>query len=81
MKIRTMVNTRTGMVSVYDSRVIDEMPWYEELIEAADARETSEEEFSDNESPAGVERKLHWKTALKLKAAQLEQEAEQDNGV
>ena len=62
-----MINTRTGMVSVFDQSVIDERSWYEEVIESA-------EESSGDETPAGVERKLHWKTALKLKAAQLEKE-------
>ena len=67
MTIRTMINTRTGMISVFDQRVIDERPWYEEVIEIP-------AEPPSKESPAGVERKLHWKTALKLKAAQLKEE-------
>lgn len=67
MKLRTMVNTRNGMVSVFDQSVIDERPWYEEIVESVI-------EPSGNETPVEPGRKLHWKTALKLKAAQIKEE-------
>lgn len=71
---KTMINTRTGKVVVYDKYLMIEMPWYELVPE-----KISEELTLENSEQLTVKNKLlkkpHWKTALKLRNNLLENQA------
>jgi hypothetical protein len=42
MTIRKMINTKTGMVSVFDQLVLNERDWYKEYIEEPEELVTEE---------------------------------------
>jgi hypothetical protein len=42
MTIRKMINTKTGMVSVFDQLVLNERDWYKEYIEEPEEVVTEE---------------------------------------
>ena len=46
-----MRNTRTGRVVVYHAGVIEEMPWYEHVVEEEDQPEQPQEETAAAEKP------------------------------
>lgn len=75
-----MINTRSGMVSVFDERVIEERPWYVAYEEGAPipADPTAEPvavevEVTQEESSEKPKRK-NWKDAIADKAKELEEE-------
>ena len=82
--IKTMINTRTGKVVVFDKYLMLEMPWYEIIPEKISEESTlnfhvNPPEISENCEQLTVKNKLlkkpHWKTALKLRNNLLENQA------
>lgn len=65
-----MRNTRTGRVVVYHAGVIEEMPWYEPVVETEAQPEQPQEEAVAAEKP----KRKSWKDAVAEKAQQLDGE-------
>ena len=63
-----MRNTKTGKVIVFNQSIIDEMPWYEPIIEEDPQPEQPVQETVAAEKP----KRKSWKDAVAEKAAQLE---------
>jgi hypothetical protein len=81
MTIKLMINTRSGMVSVFDVLVIEERPWYVAYEEGAPvpADPTAEPVAAEvveaqEDSPDKPKRKT-WKDAVAEKAKELEGDA------
>ena len=74
MKPKTMKNTRTGKVVVYDKTLIAEMPWYEPIIDEAQSEPVA---ALPEVQPIEIEgaKKVHWKTARKAYLQSMENSA------
>ena len=69
LKYKNMRNTKTGKVVVYNPYLIEEMPWYEPIIDEEEAQpEQPQEETAAAEKP----KRKNWKAALAEKAQELE---------
>ena len=66
-----MINTKTGKVCVYDQSVIDDMPWYQAVVESQ--QETVQEEPTVAEKP----KRKTWKDAVAEKAKTLEESSDE----
>lgn len=75
-----MRNTRTGKVVVYNPYLIEEMPWYEPIIEEETQPEQPQDESAETAetAPAEKPKRKTWKDAVAEKAAQLEEPAPQE---
>ena len=69
-----MRNTRTGKVVVYHPAIIEEMPWYEAIVDEEPQPEQPQEEAAAAEKP----KRKTWKDAVAEKAAQLDESAPQE---
>jgi len=66
-KPKLMRNTKTGKVCVYNKSVIDEMPWYEPIVD-----EPQPEQIPQESAAVETPKRKSWKHALAAKAAELE---------
>ena len=69
MTLRKMINTKTGMVSVFDQLVLNERDWYKEYLDD-EAKEPSVE--VEDSAPAEEKKRKSLKQALQEKAQELE---------
>jgi hypothetical protein len=73
MTLRKMINTKTGMVSVFDQLVLDERDWYKEHFDdEAQAPAPSVEVEADESAPAEEKKRKSLKQALQDKAEELQ---------
>jgi hypothetical protein len=72
-KPKNMRNTRTGKVIVYNPYLIEEMPWYEPIIE----EETQPEQVPSEPVAAEKPKRKTWKDAVAEKAQELAPAAEE----
>lgn len=63
-----MRNTRTGKVVVYNPYLIEEMPWYEPILDEEPQPEQPQQEAAAAEKP----KRKTWKDAMADKAKELE---------
>ena len=71
MTIRKMINTKTGMVSVFDQLVLNERDWYKEFFDENNS--TPSEAIESDESVQSEEKKRRsLKQALQDKAEKLQ---------
>lgn len=84
MTVKLMINTKTGMVSVFDERIIEERPWYVPYTEgdpipqdptvprqAVAAEPVAEPEEDSVDKP----KRKNWKEAIAEKAQELSEQA------
>lgn len=73
MTLRKMINTKTGMVSVFDQLVLDERDWYKEHFDdEAQAPAPSVEVEAEDSAPAEEKKRKSLKQALQEKAEELQ---------
>lgn len=73
MTLRKMINTKTGMVSVFDQLVLDERDWYKEHFDdEAQQPAPSIEVEADESAPTEEKRRKSLKQALQDKAEELQ---------
>lgn len=73
MTLRKMINTKTGMVSVFDQLVLDERNWYKEHFDdEAQEPAPSVAVEADESAPAEEKKRKSLKQALQEKAEELQ---------
>ena len=91
MTVKLMINTKTGMVSVFDERIIEERPWYVPYTEGdpipqdptvprqAVAAEPQAEVAESEEDSVDKPKRKNWKEAIAEKAQELAEETQVAN--
>ena len=87
MTVKLMINTKTGMVSVFDERIIEERPWYVPYTEGdpipqdptvprqAVAVEPEAQVAESEEVSVEKPKRKNWKEAIAEKAQELSEQA------
>jgi hypothetical protein len=91
MTVKLMINTKTGMVSVFDERIIEERPWYvpytegdpipqdptvpRQTVVAEPAVEPEAEVAESEEDSVEKPKRKNWKEAIAEKAQELSEQA------